>query len=297
MVRKIHSTKKTAQRRAELEKMHNTVIENVEALRKSDSWSQFLKFAQAFHRYSVNNMMLILAQKPEATQVASYTTWQKLGRQVRAGEGGPNAIRIFGGSDAYKTIEDEETGEEKRIHYVKYFPTSVFDISQTDPIEGAAPAPELAKPLEGEDPAGICEATTDYLASLGWTVTREPIPGAAYGYTTTDGSKRIVVDENVSPAQAAKTTLHEAAHALLHANEDHSDYITHRGLKETEAESVAYVVAGSLGLDTSDYSIGYIAGWSNCDTETIKSAAANVLRAAHKIADAITETEEAATAA
>ena len=80
----------------------------------------------------------------------------------------------------------------------------------------------------------------------------------------------------------------------MHADEKDAtaQYAAHRGIKETEAESVAYVVAGILGLDTSAYSVGYVAGWSNCDAETIKATAANVLRAAHALADALTEQPE-----
>ncbi|MCJ1685394.1 hypothetical protein MT350_19735, partial [Rathayibacter sp. VKM Ac-2928] len=81
----------------------------------------------------------------------------------------------------------------------------------------------------------------------------------------------------------------------LHAEEDEEEYIEHRGIKETEAESVAYVVAGILGLDTSAYSIGYVANWSNGEPETIKSTAARVLRAAHTLADALTADEDADT--
>ncbi|MGW9114497.1 ImmA/IrrE family metallo-endopeptidase, partial [Microbacterium sp. NPDC055683] len=147
--------------------------------------------------------------------------------------------------------------------------------------------------LTGDDPAGIFEAVADYLTGKGWTVTREPIPGTANGFTTIDGTRRVVVDVDLSPAQAAKTALHEAAHVILHSDEEPAEYITHRGIKETEAESVAYIVAGILGLDTSRYSVGYVAGWSRCESETIKSTAARVLRAAHTLADAITETEAA----
>ena len=147
------------------------------------------------------------------------------------------------------------------------------------------------------DPLGILAAVTDYLTGQGWTVEREAIPGETNGYTTTDGSRRVVIDADLSPAQAAKTALHEAAHVILHAEQDAAEYVQHRGVTETEAESVAYVVAGILGLDTSAYSIGYVAGWSNGEPETIKATAANVLRAAHTLADAITEPAEESDAA
>ena len=147
--------------------------------------------------------------------------------------------------------------------------------------------------LDGSDEAGIYAATADYLTAQGWTVTRETIHGETNGYTTTDGTKRVVVDAALSDAQAAKTILHEAAHVILHSAEDHAEYVAHRGLKECEAESVAYIVAGILGLDTSAYSIGYVAGCSESDVDLIKSTAAAVLRTAHTLADALTVTDTA----
>lgn len=299
MARKIKTTKSPEERRAEAEGLHATIAEQVEELRSSEAWTRFLTFAQAFHRYSINNLLLILAQKPEATHVAGYGTWQKLGRQVRKGEGGPNAIRIFGGRDVRETVEDEQTGEEKEQRRVRFFPVSVFDITQTDPIDPEADAEpwNIAHRLTGDDPAGILAAVTDYLTGRGWTVEREAIPGDKNGYTTIDGTQRVVIDADLSPAHAAKTALHEAAHVILHSDIERAEYIEHRGIKETEAESVAYVVAGILGLDTSAYSIGYVAGWSDGEPETIKGTAANVLRAAHTLADAITEPAEQTEAA
>ncbi|MDK9322193.1 ImmA/IrrE family metallo-endopeptidase [Propionibacterium freudenreichii] len=294
MARKIKHTKSPEQRRAEVEALQQSIAEQVEQLRQSEQWTRFLAFAQTFHRYSLNNLLLILAQNPEATHVAGYRTWQSIGRQVRKGERG---IRIFGGREVRRTVEDEKTGEEKEERGVRFFPVSVFDKSQTDPIDPEADDPgEIAHQLTGDDPAGIAEAVTDWLTGQGWTVERETIPGETNGYTTTDGSRRVVIDADLSPAQAAKTALHEAAHVILHAEEDAAEYVAHRGVKETEAESVAYIVAGTLGLDTAAYSIGYVAGWSGCEAETIKATAANVLRAAHTLVDAITE-EETQTAA
>lgn len=91
----------------------------------------------------------------------------------------------------------------------------------------------------------------------------------------------------LSDAQAAKTILHEAAHVLLHAEEGHAEYVAHRGVKECEAESVAYVVAGIHGLDTAAYSVGYVAGWTGADAETIQATAGAVLPAAHTLAEAL----------
>nr|WP_181716216.1 ArdC-like ssDNA-binding domain-containing protein [Cryobacterium sp.]QJS06018.1 hypothetical protein [Cryobacterium sp.] len=295
MVRKVKNTKSPEERRAEAEALQATIAEQVEELRESETWARFLMFAQSFHRYSLGNLLLIFAQCPEASHVAGYRTWQKLNRQVRKGETG---IRIFGGRDVRETVENEKTGEEEEQRRVRFFPVSVFELGQTDLIDEEEGDPaKLAQQLTGDDPAGILDAVTDYLTGKGWTVEREKIAGAANGFTTIDGTQRVVIDADLSPAQAAKTALHEAAHVLLHAEEEHAEYVEHRGIKETEAESVAYVVAGILGLDTSDYSVGYVAGWSNCEAETIKATAANVLRTAHALADALTETEEAEEAA
>ena len=299
MNRKIKTTKTAEQRRAEADALHASITAQVEALRDSDAWQRFLTFAQAFHSYSLNNVLLILSQMPTATRVAGFRKWQQLGRQVRKGE---RSLKIFGfrerkvQADDAETEGDEATNEQgERV--VRFFPLlSVFDIAQTDPTEDWE-EPSLAQRLEGADEAGIYAAAADYLTAEGWTVEREHIDGETNGYTTMDGSRRIVIDADLSDAQAAKTILHEAAHALLHEDDQPGEYVEHRGLKECEAESVAYIVAGILGLDTSAYSVGYVAGWTGGDVETIRATAANVLRAAHKIADAITTEEPAEVAA
>ncbi len=282
MARKVKSTKTPQERRAEAESLHESITEQVEALRDSEAWTRFLTFAQVFHRYSIGNLLLILAQRPEATNVAGYRTWQKLDRQVRKGERG---IRIFGGRDITNGDEDvDDNGQRPTV----FFPVSVFDMGQTDPINDADPA-ELTRRLSGEDPTGIYDAVADYLTSMGWIVERAAIPGETNGYTRTDGSRQVAIDADLSPAQAAKTALHEAAHVLLHASEDPADYVGHRGIRETEAESVAYIVAGVLGLDTTPYSIGYVAEWSHGDLELIKGTAARVLRTAHVLAEELTD--------
>ncbi|MGD7708112.1 ArdC-like ssDNA-binding domain-containing protein [Microlunatus sp. Y2014] len=289
MTRKITTSNTADERRAQAQQLQASIVEQVEQLRESDAWQRFLTHAQAFHAYSINNLILIGSQFPTATRVAGFRKWQSLGRQVRKGE---RAIKIFG--FAKKKITDDDTtdcDDEERVKI--YYPVlSVFDISQTDPIEGAdgTPVPvELAPRLAGDDPLGIVDAVAEWLNTQGWKLTRVPIPGEVNGYTTTDGSRRVAVDANLSPAQAAKTALHEAAHVILHADEDPVEYIAHRGIKETEAESVAYVVAGILGLDTAIYSVGYVAGWADADTELIKATAGRVLGAAHTLADALLE--------
>ena len=176
----------------------------------------------------------------------------------------------------------------------------MFDQGQTDPIEGHLQPEPVAHRLTGDDPAAIYGRTAAVMTARGWTVTREIIEGETNGYTTTDGTRRIVVDARLAPAQAAKTMLHEAAHALVHAAdtltaEDRRDL--HRGRMEVEAESVAYVLAGILGLDTAAYSVGYVAGWANGDTDAVADTARAVLATVHELADALDHTDTADSAA
>ena len=300
MVRKIKNRKTAEERRAQAEELQGSIADQVEQLRNSDQWVRFLRFAQSFHRYSLNNLLLILSQCPTATRVAGFRQWQAMGRQVRKGE---RAIRIFG--YAQKKIPAEQAESEDHAEttedgqkVITYYPVlSVFDIGQTDAIDPEADDPStLAQRLSGADQLGIAVAVTDYLTEQGWTVRRQQISVGANGYTDPE-ARRVAIDADLSPAQAAKTVLHEAAHVILHAEEDPSEYVDHRGVKETEAESVAYVVAGLLGIDTSRYSIGYVAGWSEGDAGTIKATAGRVLHAAHVLAEAITDPEEQVEAA
>ncbi len=372
------TTKRTAAERAEQAKeLQASIAAQVEELRNSEQWRRYLDFLQAFHTYSLGNVLLILSQCPHATHVAGYRKWQELGRQVRKGE---KALKIFGYSTKKITRKEEdqdqsttqtkedENGQRVTVR-VRYPVLSVFDISQTDPIEGVEQVSEPVQLLTGEDTAQVVATVTEWLTGQGWTVTRETIQGKASslqhtaagwqtrpnaftgaeeqyritpdgqeqivrptpsgnwhavlvgtdgaesilysgpskeqakgsfdafrvnGYTTPDGTRRVVIGDHLSPAAAAKTILHEAAHVLLHTDQDHAEYVAHRGVCEIEAESVAYVVAGLLGIDTSAYSIGYIAEWSNGKAEVIKNTAANVLRAAHTLADLFTTAEHAA---
>lgn len=301
------STKKTssaarearaAKQRERAAELQATITAKMETLTQTDQWAAFLDYATKFHAYSLNNLLLILAQRPDASRVAGYNKWLELGRHVRQGEKG---IKIRGFSSRKVTDTDPDTGEEAERKIATFPILTVFDVSQTDPnteitdyMRKKNPNARLwadvetpVRRLHGDDPADIYTRTADYIAGQGWTVTREPIPGGINGYTTTDGTSRIVIDADLAPAQAAKTMIHETAHALMHRDIDTAEYIAHRGRCEVEAESVAYIVAGMLGLDTTDYSIGYIASWAEGDPQVVAETASNVLEVARRIAAAL----------
>ena len=282
-------------RKARAAELQEGISEQVEALRETKRWQQFLIFAASFHQYSLNNVLLILRQMPMASQVAGFRKWQSLGRQVRKGE---KALQIFGyatkKTEATDTDEGGPTkGEGKETRRV-YFPIlSVFDVSQTDPIEGAEHIPAIAVPLSGRDEAGIYSATEAFITEKGWTVTVEAIHGSANGFATFDGTRQIVISEKLEPAARAKTLLHETAHALLHSGMATAERAAlGQAAREVEAESVAYVVAGAFGFDTSTYSIDYVTSWAGADIQVIRDSAARVLNAAHQIIDALTPIEE-----
>jgi antirestriction protein ArdC len=275
-------------RKAQAEALHESIATQVEQLRDSDRWTQFLAFAAAFHRYSLNNVLLILSQRPDAERVAGFRTWQAVGRQVRKGE---KSLRIFGYSTK-KVTEQDENGEDVEKRYPRFPILPVFDIAQTDPIDPDADDPStLTAPLTGADDHGVIGALTVYLVADGWTVEHTEAGQHRNGYTDPE-ARRVVIGSHLSPAHAAKTLIHELAHIVLGHTDDLTEYAEHRGLMETEAESVAYVVAGLVGFDTAAYSVGYVAGWSEADTDLIRSTAARVLTAVHQIATILDPADE-----
>lgn len=280
------------QKRAEMEALHEKLAAGVEALRSSSTWAAYLRFCASFHRYSINNLLLILMQCPEASHVAGYRAWQAKGRQVRKGERG---IRILGtGTVKVTAEEDEETGEAVEGKRRVFFPVSVFDVAQTDVMEGHEDTATVAHRLTGQDEHGILSRVVDYLTASGVPVEFHAISSGANGYTSPADEKaaqpvRVVIEERNAPAQQAKTALHEAAHIILgHLADDYAEYVTHRGRYEVEAESVAYVVAGMLGLDSSDYSTGYVATWAErAEADVIKETADRVLAAVHTLVETL----------
>lgn len=248
--------------------------EGVKALFTSERYTEYLKTMSKFYNYSFNNTVLIALQRPEATLVAGYSAWQKnFHRQVKKGEKG---IQIIAPSQRKEKelVEkfDPETNEpilgpdgqpetEVVEHVVSDFRVvRVFDISQTY----GEPLPELAIP----DLTGQVQNFPLFLQAV---KELSPVPirfgeteGEAKGYYS-NKKKEIVVKEDMSESQTIKTLIHEIAHAKLHDREvleqmgEEKDQRT----KEIEAESIAYTVCQYFGLDTSDYSFPYIAGWSD----------------------------------
>ena len=267
------STRTNNDRVAEL---HQQLEAGFEALTTGEDWRRMLALASRFHRYSLNNVMLILLQRPDATQVAGYKTWLSLGRQVRKGE---RSIRIFA-PVVRRVAEDEEdtTGASGDRSVVGFKAVPVFDVAQTD----GDPLPEVERPtlLAGEAPEGLWHALAAQVADRGFTVVRRDCAPA--NGTTEWGSRVVTVRPDVDDAQAVKTLAHELAHVMLHEPSalprEH-----HRGRREVEAESVAYIVCRHYGLPTDDYSLPYVAGWSGGDRDLVRETAERVMGCARAV--------------
>ena len=248
----------------------DTLTEGISKLTTSDEWQRHLDCQSRFYRYSPNNVMLIAMQRHEATHVAGFNAWRKHGRFVRKGE---KAIWILAPM-VYKSKDDEKSEDEQRvIRGFKMVP--VFDIASTDGED----LPSVCRTLTGDDPAGLFERLAEVAHSIGFTVEHAELPGSVNG-DCNHQLHRIRVEITNSPAQRVKTLAHEIVHALLHEKYDN------RPLAEMEAESTAYVVCQALGLDTSDYSFGYVATWAGGGEQAIagiKGSCVNIQKAAATI--------------
>lgn len=271
-----------------LKELTDRLEQGVTELFDSGRYMEYLRVMSRFHHYSLNNTLLIAMQMPGASYVAGFSTWKnKLGRTVKKGEKG---IRIIAPTP-YKKIAEvdvvDRSGntrkEEKEIVVPAFKVVSVFDYSQTEGRELPEIASDLTDSVEDYD---------DFFSALESIspvpIAFEDIAGASHGYYNLV-EKRIAVQEGMSESQTLKTLVHEIAHAKLHdfdiglpASERPQ---IDRQTKEVQAESVAYCVCQRYGLDTSDYSFGYIGGWSSGQElkelkdslETIRNTAAEII--------------------
>ena len=276
--------------------------EGLKELFESEKYKSYLSTMSKFHNYSFNNTLLIAMQKPEATLVAGYQAWQKnFNRHVNKGEKG---IRILAPAP-YKIKEERDkldpvTGEvmldkdgmpqteEVEIKIPAFRAVSVFDVSQTD----GEPIPEL----EAKELLPTVEGYEDFIKAVTFVapvpVSFEDIPGDSKGFFS-PAEKRIAVQEGMSESQTLKTMVHETAHSMLHDKEVNKDILApakDRNTKEVEAESIAYTVCQHFGIDTSEYSFGYIAGWSTGrDMKELKSSLDTIRRTASELITGIEE--------
>ena len=283
----------------DMDSIMQSLESGVEELFTSNRYQEFLKTMAKFHNYSFNNTMLIAMQRPDATLVTSYKNWQSMGRQVMKGEKG---ITIIAPAPYKKMKEKEVLDENQRpimgtdgkpkteqveVTVPHFKAVTVFDIAQTsgEPIQTLAP--EL-----------LTAAVQDFDSFMQAIQKISPVPirfdeidGNANGYYH-NADKEIVIKKGLSESQTLKTAIHETGHSKLHDKEimESLGVEKDRLTKEVEAESVAYCVCSSFGLDTSDYSFPYIAGWSSSREMKEMKASMDVIRkTAGEMIDQLTE--------
>ena len=281
-------------RKKEMEDMTTRLEAGVKDVFQGDNYKQYLDFCSRLPRYSLNNQILIMLQKPDATMCQSFTGWKEMGRFVKKGEKGirvlaPAPYKVEREQDKLdingKPVLDWDGEPVKEIVEVKvtaFKPVSTFDISQTegDPVPQFG-VDELIGTVEGY--ATLMEAIKQ---ASPVPIEFENIESGAKGYFHVE-ENRIAIQEGMSEAQTIKTALHEASHAMLHSKEAMSGNAENksRSQKECEAESVAFVVCQHFGVDTSEYSFPYVAGWSSdkeipelkASLETIRSTASALI--------------------
>jgi antirestriction protein ArdC len=277
-----------------LTEAHEKLTTAVEQLASGEDWAAMLDVAARFHRYSLNNVLLIHCQMPEATRVAGYRAWQALGHQVRRGEHGlsilaPVVRRVALGEGDEPRRTDQTDGEHgainsrdgkaKRKVLAGFKVAKVFDVSQTD----GPPLPDVV-PIEltGEAPDALYDGLAGEVAAAGFTLHRADCSPA--NGRTDFPARTVTVRPDCSTAQAAKTLAHELGHVRLH--DDPKFFLggfACRGLAEIEAESVAYLVCSAAGLSTDAYSFPYVARWANGDVALVRSAAERSLTAAREV--------------
>ncbi len=290
--------------RERLQQITAGIEQGIKELFESEKYMRYLSVMSRFHRYSVNNTMLIYMQKPDATLVAGYNKWKnQFERHVKRGEHG---ITIIAPTPYKKKIEEQKLDpdtkapmldqdgkvimEEREVEIPMFRPVKVFDVSQTD----GKPLPELASSLSGN--VQNYEAFMEALRrSAPVPLSVEPMAANMDGYFSPD-RQRIAIREGMSEVQTVSAAVHEIAHSKLHnyakaqeeaarAGDKEPPKKKDRNTEEVEAESISHAVCQYYGIQTGENSFGYIANWSQgkelpelrASLETINKAAGELI--------------------
>lgn len=241
-----------------IKKVYEKLLTGVQNFRSTEEYIKFLKFIKNFHSYSFANTVLIFNQYEDATRVAGYKTWEKLGRTVKKGSKG---IEIMSPRCCKKKvkIKNKDTNEEKEeeMEFLTFRPVYVFDISQTEGAE----LPELQKVLNTNNREDLLKILTNFSP---FSIKYCNLSGRCKGYFNTK-EKYIAIDNKLSIDDKVSVILHELTHGLY----DDYNYKDERELSEIFVESVAFIVADYFNLDTSVCSFRYINSWASDDAKKV----------------------------
>jgi antirestriction protein ArdC len=240
---------------------------------QSAALSSYLKAIGRFHRYSLHNVMLIASQKPDASYVAGYRTWNEMGRFVKKGEKGIVILAPI----VHRKAENEEHRDEMAPSVTGFRAAYVFDVSQTDGQD----LPRIGM-VEGE-PREYRDRLQSFAAAQGISIEYSSQIAPARG-TSSGGCITLLPGQ--SAAEEFSTLAHELAHELLHRGHRRSS--TSRQIRETEAEATAFVVCHAIGLETGSAAADYIQLW-NGDAELLTESLGQVRQAASLMLSALEE--------
>ncbi|MFC0112593.1 hypothetical protein [Kibdelosporangium aridum] len=277
--RKTRPTLTPEQREERLSAAREQLLAGIDTLLTSEGWQQLIQSRAWLRRYSLANLLMILQQCPDATDVRPMSEWKELGFAYM--RKGTHKIKIWKPRFRKVEVEQDNPDDPTEVSQLSGFMlVSVVDVSQLqgDPRSALPVAESTPVLLTGDAPAGLWEGIVRQISARGYCVERGDC-GEANGMTHFV-ERRVTVAPDLEPAQAAKTLTHELAHILC---EHESRYRTvSRALMEVEAESVACIVSAVCGLDSLGYSVPYVAHWA-ADRDVARQSAERVL----KVADAI----------
>jgi hypothetical protein len=257
-------------------------------LQSGEDWTRALDTQARFHRYSFGNCALIRLQCPDATRVAGFNAWKRLGRSVKKGEKG---IVVLAPAGPGRREVERQDGTVDEKTWLRFRVAYVFDVSQTE----GTPLAAFALPIKLDEESfasTVDELRKVALALPGGVVSAIEVrsreatdPRGACGWYNLATKAIVVVTEGVTRAQQFKTLVHEVAHAILHpAGEHHAAPV-----REVEAESVAYVVCSALGLDSSSYSFPYVSHWAQGESaaKLVQQSGERIAKTARTILEAL----------
>lgn len=299
MVKKRYSPESIEKKQEEIKETLKVLEEGIKEVFQSKKYIEYLKSMSKFHNYSINNILWIQMQNPNATRVAGLKTWNGLGRKVIKGE---KSLKVLAPVKHSKIIDMEKIDpitqkpqldnlgnpiiEKKKMEWISYRSVPVFDIGQTSGKE----LPQLIEELKGN--VSQFEHIKNSLIKVSKVpVSFEDIKGGSKGYYDLV-ERRIAIKEGMSQSHTIKTLIHELAHSRLHNIDQQKNIkdVDNRERKEIEAESIAFVISNYLKIDTSDYSFGYIASWSkDKELSDLKASLETIQKETNTI---ITELEE-----
>lgn len=292
------------EREAKLAKAHEEIAAAAARFKDTQTWKDMLDYMAKMPQYSFRNLVWLNTQAHQRgskeTSFASYTAWKKLGRHVQKGEKSYHVLAPITYKLPFLKDEDRPIDKSELDKYDKkdiiwkpavtgftVRPTFGYHQTEGEPIKGR----DLPQ-VTGQRSEQLWQRAKQIVADLGYTyeeTTRQAL-GGAYGVTMRpmiegQGEKTIAVATDAPEAHQFKTLIHEISHARLHMGQADETGNMHRGIKEVEAESCAYLVSKYFGLDTADYSTGYIAGWADADEETILATGERVIQNSNWIID------------